>query len=119
MTWREHDGRSEIGKVIAVCADVKITVLQRLLIEDAAQEYGESSWAPCSRLTDGQEFLVSGRDIEIPEGFCSWAWADIHKYIVTLARGGNFLGSQPGKTVACCTDGYRPVIFALERVEPA
>jgi len=101
-----------------VCADVKITVLRRLLIEDAVREYAANEWAPCSRLTEGQEFIVSGKDLGMPEGFCSWAWADIHKYVVTLARGGNFLGSKPGKTVACCTDGYRPVIFAVERIVP-
>jgi len=100
-------------------ADVRITVLKRLLVEDAVSRCAAHPWAPCSRLADGQEFVVCGRDLGMPEGFCSWAWADIHKYIVTLARGGNFLGSQPGKTVACCTDGYRPVILALERIEPA
>ena len=98
-------------------ADVKITVLRRLFLEDAAQQYGAGTWAPCSRLEDGQEFLVCGKSLAIPEGFCSWAWADIHKYVLTLARGGNFVGSKPGSTVVCCTDGYRPVIFALERVD--
>lgn len=98
-------------------ADVKITVLRRLLLEDAAQQYGAGTWARCSRLQDGQEFLVCGKDLAMPDGFCSWAWADIHKYVLTLARGGNFVGSKPGKTVACCTDGYRPVIFALERAD--
>ena len=99
-------------------ADVRITVLKRLFIQDAVDEYAEGDWAPCSRVTDGQECIVSGTDIGMPDGFCSWAWADLHKYIVTLARGGNFLGSKPGKTVAACTDGYRPVIFAIERIEP-
>lgn len=42
---------------------------------------------------------------------------DIQKYVITLARGGNFLGSQPGRTVVCCSDGYRPVVFRLERIE--
>jgi len=37
--------------------------------------------------------------------------------VVTLARGGNFHGSRPGTTVVACTDGYRPVIFGLERLE--
>ncbi len=99
-------------------ADVRITVLKRLLMEDACEQYGCGNKAICDRFEEGQEFVVSGRDIEMPAGFCSWAWHDIHSYLVTLARGGNFVGSKPGKTVVACADGYRPVIFALERIEP-
>ncbi len=99
-------------------ADVKITVLKRLLIEDVCREYGTGAIAACERLSEGQEFIVSGQSLDMPQGFCSWAWHDIHSYLVTLARGGNFVGSQPGKTVVACADGYRPVIFALERIEP-
>jgi uncharacterized repeat protein (TIGR04076 family) len=54
----------------------------------------------------------------MPEGFCSWAWADVQKYVLTLARGGNFLGVKPGRFITCCTDGFRPVVFQLERIEP-
>ncbi len=36
---------------------------------------------------------------------------------MVLARGGNMLGVQPGKYVSCCTDGFRPVFFLLERIE--
>jgi len=100
-------------------ADVKITVLKRLLIEDACEEYGEGNKVACQRVTEGDEFIVSGTSIEMPEGFCSWAWHDIHSYLVTLARGGNFVGAKPGKTVVACADGFRPVIFALVRIEPA
>jgi uncharacterized repeat protein (TIGR04076 family) len=96
-------------------ADVKITVLKRTLNADAVAQYGEGAWAPCERLTEGQVFISTGANM--PDGFCSWAWADIQKYVLTLARGGNFVGSRPGVTVACCTDGYRPVLFAIERVE--
>ncbi len=53
----------------------------------------------------------------MPDGFCSWAWTDIQKYVLTLARGGNMIGSKPGMTVACCSDGYRPVVFLLRRVK--
>jgi uncharacterized repeat protein (TIGR04076 family) len=43
---------------------------------------------------------------------------DINRYVVKLARGGNFAGSKPGRTVVTCSDGYRPVVFLLERIEP-
>ena len=100
-------------------ADVKITVLKRLLLDDVVQEYGQGEWPLCDRLTEGQEFVVSGKDLAMPAGFCSWAWADIFKQVLTLARGGNFLGTKPGTTVTCCTDGFRPVVFAVERIQQA
>ncbi|MDD5599389.1 MAG: TIGR04076 family protein [Victivallaceae bacterium] len=92
---------------------VKITVAKRLFNKDLVDECGSGNWAPCSRLQDGQEFFSDG---EIPDGFCGWAWNDIIKYVVTLARGGNFINSKKGYTVASCSDGYRPVIFKLERM---
>ena len=95
-------------------AKVKITVLRRLFNQDMVDEYTTEPWEPCQRLGDGQEFIAEG--VNMPEGFCSWAWADIQKYVMTLARGGNFLGVKPGVCITCCTDGFRPVIFKLERV---
>ena len=95
-------------------AKVKITVLRRLLHEDLIGEYCDSPWSECERLEKGQEF-VSER-ANMPEGFCSWAWCDIQKYVLTLARGGDFLGVKPGVFVTSCTDGFRPVLFKLERV---
>ena len=100
----------------AMNADVKITVLRRTLNEDFVRNHADSTWVPCQRLTDGQEFISHGLDM--PEGFCSWAWCDVFKCVMTLARGGNFLGVPPGVFVTCCTDGYRPVFFKIERIEP-
>jgi len=95
-------------------ANVRITVMKRLLLLDMVEANASGPWQECDRLSEGQEFISDG---DMPEGFCSWAWVDIQKYVITLARGGNFLGSKPGRTVACCSDGYRPVIFQLERLE--
>ncbi len=72
-------------------------------------------WVRCKVLKEDQEFIAVS--VQMPEGFCSWAWADIQKYVMTLARGGNFIGAKRGMFVTCCTDGYRPVIFKLERIE--
>jgi len=98
-------------------AQVKITVLRRTLNDDFLTECGTHIWEPCSAFCEGQEFTV-GQDANMPAGFCSWAWCDIQKYVLTLARGGDFVGSKPGVTVACCTDGYRPVFFKIERIAP-
>ncbi len=102
---------------MAMNADVCITVLARTLHPEVVAQYGEGEWRPCERLTEGQVFISRGANM--PEGFCTWAWADIQKYVVVVARGGNHDGRRPGTNVACCSDGYRPVIFAIERLEPA
>lgn len=104
-------------------ADCKITVLRRMVFPDLAIEYVDSPVSPCPRLTDGQAFMVSS-SLEKPEGFCDWAWNDIHKFVVVLSCGGNF--SQDTfhgwmkdnvSMVACCTDGIRPVVFEIRRLE--
>jgi uncharacterized repeat protein (TIGR04076 family) len=99
--------------------DVRIAVLKTLLVPEAvaANASPEADWRPCARHTEGQVWLVDGLSLDCPAGFCGWAWADLNRHVVALARGANFLGSQPGKTVVSCSDGYRPVVFGLERVE--
>ncbi len=96
-------------------AQVRITVLKRLLHKDMLEKYADSHWEPCDRFHEGEEFV--SEHLIMPQGFCSWAWSDIEKCVMTLARGGNFLGVKPGTFVTCCTDGFRPVIFGLERVQ--
>ena len=97
--------------------DVRITVVKNLFHEDLADAYTEGpAWTPCTLLTEGQEFVSEG-GIHMPSGFCSWAWGDVHKYTMALARGANFVGVKPGVFVTCCTDGFRPVVFKLERIE--
>ena len=96
-------------------AQVKITVLKRSHNDDFLAQWADFDWEPCERLQEGQEFVaVCGN---MPEGFCSWAWADLQKYVLTLARGGNFLGVKNGVFVTCCTDGFRPVFFKVERLD--
>ena len=95
-------------------AAVKITVLRRLLHEHLLEENAQCMWEPCERLQEGQEFV--SEHANMPEGFCSWAWADIQKYVLTLARGGDFVSVIPGVFITCCTDGFRPVLFKLERI---
>jgi uncharacterized repeat protein (TIGR04076 family) len=71
----------------------------------------------CSVFEEGQEFIV-GEDGEMPEGFCHWAWNDLCKKIITLMYGGNFPWmKEKGTSISCCTDGLRPVIFELRRIE--
>lgn len=93
--------------------DIRITVLKKVFHEDIIQKYAENSnsWEPCKKFSVGSTFLVSGdAPWDKPMNFCGWAWADIQKMVWGMARGG------PDHFVTCCTDGYRPVLFLIERV---
>ncbi len=101
-------------------SEVRITVLKKLSSKDI---FGDSpplgeNVKPCPVYEVGQEFLV-GKDGEMPEGFCHWAWNDLYKVITALRYGAIWEEGTKEKgapTVHCCTDGLRPVIFKLERV---
>jgi len=97
--------------------DVKITVAALLKPGKIFDELAAESVAPeCDRYTVGKEYISSG--INMPEGFCSWAWADIQRDVAHLAMDGDFPWiKEKGKMVSCCTDGLRPVVFKLERIE--
>ncbi len=100
---------------------VKITVVKRTLQSDLVEMLGGVSVKTCDVFREGQEFIGG---FTMPEGFCAWAWTDISKMVVSLMAGASFdkglfeKWMKDGKTaVACCTDGFRPVIFKLERIE--
>jgi len=88
----------------------KITVLKRTLNDDWNKEFRGGNVKLCSVVKDGQEFIVESARRK-PEGFCDWAWADIRVYIQQVDAG------KFDTTVACCTDGFRPVFFKIERVK--
>jgi len=100
----------------------RITVLKRTVNEDLA-DHIKTPLRPCEAFEEGQQFLVPDT-LDKPADFCSWAWNDLYKSVVTLARGGNFADGAFAEWmkderafIACCTDGMRPVIFKVERVE--
>lgn len=97
----------------------KITVLRKMYNRDLVDEYSlpDSNQTPCTRFAEGQEFILNG--VERPADFCDWAWNDVHKVLLTLKKGGSFAPwMQDGNTiVACCTDGLKPVVFELKRIE--
>lgn len=110
---------SNSGDFMAEKSKVKITVLKKL---NTKQIFGDNppmgqSIEACDQFKVGQEFIV-GEDGRIPEGFCAWAWNDIYGVLTALRFGGNFPWmKEKGTSVSCCTDGLRPVIFELRRIE--
>ena len=100
--------------------DIKITVLKKMVNKELIDEYQNlkiANWAShCEAFNVGNEFVVKG--LEKPKGFCSWAWADLWPHLVTLTMDGNFYWmKQKGTAVVSCSDGMRPVIFKLERIQ--
>jgi len=98
---------------------VKITVVKclntREIHGDADLGCSASVLTPrCPAFKEGQEFIIG----EKPEGFCQGAWADIYRHITVLRWNGRYPWmDQPDKYLACCTDGFRPVVFLLERLD--
>ena len=51
---------------------------------------------------------------------CSEAWDDIARYIYTGLQGGSIMKGwmkNEREMIACCSDGTRPVIFKIERLD--
>jgi len=87
--------------------------LRKLFNKDFVDKYtgDPAGWAPCQTFKEGQSWVVSEYEPwECPPEFCGWAWADIQKIVWGMSRGG------PRLFVTCCTDGFRPVFFLLERI---
>ena len=97
--------------------DVKITVLKKIRTDEIFEEYAsEIAKSVCPSVKEGVEYV--SKNMNIPEGFCGWAWADIQRDVAHLSLGGDFPWiKEKGEMVSCCTDGLRPVIFKLERVD--
>ena len=101
----------------------KITVLKRMVNQDLidaflGEEYKDRGLFPCQHFAEGQEFFTENWGVP-PEEFCPSAWASIRGYIGVVITGGDLRPwvTQEGTAIACCTDGYRPVVFKIERVE--
>ena len=97
---------------------VKITVVKKVNNKDMFGEnppVGFTAAPECDKLQVGQEFIFEGN---FPDGFCPWAFADIQRDLVHLRLGGDFpFIKEKGAMLSCCTDGVRPVVFKLERIE--
>ena len=107
-------------------AKLKITVVKMFSLEElfpgtppSVPHPAESESPQCPFFKEGQEIILERETInDVPEGFCGWAWANIHRDIAHLLLGGYCDWVVPRTAqLVCCTDGMMPVIFKLERIE--
>ena len=95
----------------------RITVIRKAFHRDVIDEYLPHLSAEaeaCPVVEEGQEFVVDGPFPSKPEGFCDWAWVDIHRTVALTMMGAN---PTPGTEFTCCSDGLRPVTFRIQRIE--
>ena len=93
---------------------IRITVVKKTFNEEFIEECAANpdNWSECTHFQVGDVFLTDiERPWDQPEGFCGWAWADIQRTVYGMARGAQDV------FLTCCTDGYRPVIFKLEKIK--
>jgi uncharacterized repeat protein (TIGR04076 family) len=88
----------------------RITVLIRSFNKDLYFQYPSGAPEVCGRLVEGQQFVTENR-WDPPEGLCTWAWADMRPIIHAIH------GGDTTVRIFSCSDGLRPVLFKLERVE--
>jgi uncharacterized repeat protein (TIGR04076 family) len=112
----KYDAGKSARDVVMSFRDVNITVIKKLETGEIFEEYaGEQAKPSCDAVKVGDEFV--SKNMSMPAGFCSWAWADIQRDVVHLSLGGEFPWmKEKGVMISCCTDGLRPVLFKLERL---
>lgn len=124
---------------------VKVTVIDKKLFPELQTEYcadPNSGMCPCYNVGDefiferygtADDFWHMGLNTlkqtsSVPEkiaggtGFphCSEAWDAISRYIYTGLQGGSIMRgwmNDERVMIACCSDGTRPVIFKIERLD--
>ncbi len=100
-------------------AKVKITVVKKVTCKDlfGNNPPAECAVEVCDKLELGQEFMVKGI-IEAPPGFCTLAFSDMRRYIAHFLLYADYPSMyEKGVALLSCTDGRRPVIFKLARIE--
>lgn len=97
---------------------VKIALHQDLIDEYLKPDHFPEGFQACDRFSEGQEFLFHEFPTR-PEDFrCEWAWAELLRDISMVWNGGQTPWmKRNGTLLTCCSDGFRPVTFLIERIE--
>ena len=124
---------------------VKVTVLDKKLYPELQEKYcADPKAGACPCYNVGDEFIfernvekddfwhmrlntlvkTSGNPDTVAGGpkiaFCSEAWDAIARYIYTGLQGGSIMKGwmkEENTMITCCSDGTRPVIFKIERID--
>lgn len=122
---------------------VKLTVIDKKLYPELQAQYcsdPNSGVCPCyqvgdqfifERYGDADDFWHMGLNTQTTAGrdsaaggpvlpHCSEAWDAISRYIYTGLQGGSIMKgwmSDERVMITCCSDGTRPVIFKIERMD--
>lgn len=106
---------------------VKVTVIDKKVYAELQEQYCADPGAgacPCYQV--GDEFIFERyRDADDfwhmgMHSHCSEAWDAISRYIYTGLQGGAIMRGwmkDDRVMIACCSDGTRPVIFKIERID--
>lgn len=99
-------------------SSLKITVVRAFTPEEVfGQQYKNAfdEIVQKCHLEEGQSWVCDG--YRMPEGFCAWAWEDLRKDRYLLTFGGDIPDTENGVVFVSCSDGKRPVVFKLERID--
>lgn len=124
---------------------VKVTVLDTKCYPEIQEQYCmDPKSGPCPCYNPGDEFIfrrdderddfwhiglntlikTNGDPDKVAGGpkmpFCSEAWDAIARYIYTGLQGGSIMKGwmkEENTMITCCSDGTRPVIFKIERLD--
>jgi uncharacterized repeat protein (TIGR04076 family) len=97
---------------------VRITVVKKPVFEDLISVIEDSRYLPfseCKEFELGQEFIYKESK---PDGFCDAAWEDIKRDVLMIEAGDSpeIKLKEPNTTYASCTEGFRTVIFKIEKM---
>lgn len=97
---------------------VRITVKKMCRHDDLIELYENPMIHQCD-MEVGMEFV--SHECQIPEGMCQEAWKSIVPFVMILACGGvpfDDWMKDPKTAMISCNDGFRPVSFYLEALDP-
>lgn len=105
----------------------KITVLECMCFKDYQKKYlADPNAGPCPCFKKGDEFILERNADKddfwkmLDGRFCSEAWDSISRYVYSALQGGSIMRgwtNDEKMMIACCSDGTRPVIFKIERID--
>ena len=124
---------------------VKLTVIDKKCYPELQERFcADPKSGPCPSYNVGDEFVfyrdgerddfwhmglgtlvkTSGDPNKVAGGpkmpHCSELWDAISRYIYTGLQGGSIMKgwmAKENEMIACCSDGTRPVIFKIERID--